>query len=131
MLLIIPKHNKKILVKIEDEIILTSDELKCSCNNFRCKHTAISTVLIEKFKILRLLVGKPIIITSAYRCDTHNISVGGSDLSQHKMGFALDMLPPKGLSLDEFQKLAKLSGFTYTIVYHDKGFLHADVRGLD
>lgn len=39
---------------------------------------------------VREIVGKPLIITSGYRCDILNKTVGGSPTSQHKLGEAID-----------------------------------------
>ena len=36
--------------------------------------------------------GKPVIITSACRCEAHNERVGGSMASQHKLGRAADII---------------------------------------
>lgn len=40
---------------------------------------------------LREAYGKPIIVTSGYRCDRLNKVVGGSNKSQHKFGQAVDI----------------------------------------
>ena len=50
---------------------------------------------------LRTLVGKPICISSGYRCEALNKAVGGSVTSQHRYGQAVDIqvfgLSPKSL----------------------------------
>lgn len=49
-------------------------------------------ILVEVFlDPLRKALGKPIIVTSGYRCPKLNKAVGGSDTSVHKIGFAADM----------------------------------------
>ena len=112
--------------------ILTNFEFRCKCNQFKCQHTPISTVLIENFKFLRMLAGsKPIKINSGYRCPSHNIAESGSKLSQHMLGFALDLVCPKGIDLPEFERLAIQAGFSYTKLYPQFNVLHVDVRGLD
>lgn len=112
--------------------ILTHDEFKCKCNNYRCQYTIISTVLIARFKKLRILAGnKPIKITSGFRCSTHNLAEGGKKLSRHLFGFALDMIPPKGVTLNNFEKMAKAAGFTYTKKYPEFNVLHSDVHNQD
>lgn len=48
--------------------------------------------LIEKFvQPLRTAYGKPIIISSGYRCEKLNKAVGGSATSVHMKGWAADM----------------------------------------
>lgn len=50
---------------------------------------------------IRTLVGKPIYISSGYRCERLNKAVGGSATSQHRYGQAVDIqvfgLSPKSL----------------------------------
>ena len=112
--------------------IFTHSEFRCKCHTYSCRYTSISTVLISKFKKLRKLASnKPIIITSGFRCTRHNIVEGGGCLSQHQIGFALDLIPPKGVTLLEFNELALQAGFTFTKMYSDKNVLHVDVRNLD
>lgn len=49
-------------------------------------------ILVEVFlDPLRKAWGKPIIVTSGYRCPKLNKAVGGSDTSVHKIGFAADL----------------------------------------
>ena len=43
---------------------------------------------------LRSFVGKPIVITSGYRCNHLNVKVGGVYASQHTLGEAADLLLP-------------------------------------
>lgn len=112
--------------------ILTNEEFKCKCHSFSCQYTSISTHLISRFKKLRRLAGnKPIKITSGFRCTRHNIVEGGARLSQHQIGFALDLIPPEGVTLLEFNELALQSGFSFTKMYSHKNVLHVDVRNLD
>lgn len=57
---------------------------------------------------VRLLLGKPIIISSAYRSIAVNAAVGGVETSAHCMGYAADILCPQfGSPLAVAQFLAK------------------------
>lgn len=47
--------------------------------------------LFDKFDDLRREWGKPLYVTSGYRCPKHNKEVGGSDMSAHVFGLALDI----------------------------------------
>jgi len=47
--------------------------------------------LFDTFRFIREEWGKPIPITSGFRCPTHNQAIGGSPLSVHMMGLALDL----------------------------------------
>ena len=48
----------------------------------------------EVLEPLRAFVGKPIIISSGYRCNQLNIRVGGAYASQHTLGEAADIQLP-------------------------------------
>jgi len=69
---------------------------------FTCRHCGkgeekIDPVLVAKLEVLRsLLADKPIIVTSGYRCESHNQTVGGAVDSQHLKGKAADIVV-KGL----------------------------------
>ena len=49
-------------------------------------------MLFEAFEIIREASGGPIIISSGYRCPLHNTFVGGTYLSTHLWGLALDLI---------------------------------------
>ena len=134
MLTIIPKYDDVVLA-VEGQNnnpILSHKEIRCKCNNDFCLSTPISSILIQKFNNLRLLVGNnPILISSGYRCPAHNRMVGGTPTSKHQHGMAMDMHTPKNLTLDKFEELAILAGFSYTKKYKETNVLHCDVRGLE
>lgn len=62
---------------------------------FACPHCGkikIDINLLVKLEELRKAVGnKPLVITSGYRCPTHNRNVGGASRSQHIYGKAADI----------------------------------------
>lgn len=66
-------------------------EFRCQCGK---KHpTKISNKLIEKLEVLySALEAKKAIITSGYRCPTHDKNVGGSGNGQHTTGNACDII---------------------------------------
>lgn len=73
---------------------------------------------------------KPIKVTSAFRTRDWNELIGGARKSQHKLGRALDLIPPRGMSVGEFYRIIKR--------VHDKGgigkykgFVHVDIRDAD
>lgn len=49
----------------------------------------------EVLEPLRSFVGKPIIISSGYRCNQLNVKVGGAYASQHTLGEAADIQLPQ------------------------------------
>jgi len=62
---------------------------------FACKHCGVVKLdagLVKKLQELRDSIGKPITITSGYRCEFHNRNVGGVENSQHLLGKAADLV---------------------------------------
>ena len=58
---------------------------------FRCKCCGVAYVnqsIIDLCDRIREELGKPIAVTSGYRCSKHNSAVGGAVRSQHVLGTA-------------------------------------------
>lgn len=49
---------------------------------------------------LREAWGKPVLVTSGYRCTRLNTAVGGVPTSAHKLGYAADLQPANGKTED-------------------------------
>lgn len=102
-------------------------------DEFRCRHCrqlpadGMAPELITKLEVLRAMVGKPLIITSGYRCPTHNKAVGGAAKSQHVLGTAAD-ISARGIGVDELARTAERVGFGGMGLYHRQNFVHVDVR---
>lgn len=107
---------------------LVQNEIDCKCNNVECHFTLVDPKLIFAFQNLRNVWGSAIKITSGFRCQSHNKSVGGVNFSLHTKGQAIDLVPLNG-NLTEFEKLARLI-FPFVKKYDDLGFVHCDTRGL-
>lgn len=64
--------------------------------------------LARLFEHIRAIWSKPITIGSAYRTPEHNRRIGGARKSQHVRGRALDLYPPRGVSVREFAQRVRL-----------------------
>ena len=87
---------------------------------------------MAKLNKLRELIGKPIYLSSACRCPTHNVRVGGKPLSQHRStefrpSTAFD-ITLKGAGKSEVIAAAIEAGFGGIGVNY-RSFVHADDRG--
>lgn len=103
---------------------INSRELACQCDNLNCGFTIYSPELLDRFEELRHDLGSlPITILSAFRCHHHNEFVGGLETSRHKIGFALDLAVPHGVSIDEFTKRC-WRHFDVAIKYKNRKFVH-------
>jgi zinc D-Ala-D-Ala carboxypeptidase len=64
-------------------------ELRCRCG---CDEAKMDGKFLSKLDTLRSRYGKPIVLSSAYRCPKHNESQGGVIDSPHTQGIAVDIL---------------------------------------
>lgn len=71
---------------------------------------------------VRAFLGRPMIITSGYRCTKLNKAVGGSASSQHLKAQAIDFVPSR-LTINEAYDLLQESQLVYgqLIIEHSKG----------
>ena len=87
--------------------------------------------LAHVFENIRSLCGdRPIKVLSAYRTPSWNRKVGGALRSQHVQGRALDLKPPKNLTIIEFFNLiyANCKDFGINGIGLYKTFVHIDIR---
>lgn len=119
-----------------------SREFDCRGNGDDCncggRGDLMNSVLIYLLEELRKNVGGyPLIITSGYRCMTHNLNVGGAQNSQHTLWNAADVACPMELSFDEFVDAvyntswfdgAGYLHFDGVGIYRYQNFIHVDVR---
>ncbi len=101
-----------------------------ACNGTNCcdNSTPISIPLVWKAQVLRDKCSEhlgracPISVNSGYRCNRYNqelIERGypASPRSNHRLGLALDLGLPRGLSICKFHKIAKTCGFSRILKY--------------
>jgi uncharacterized protein YcbK (DUF882 family) len=98
-------------------------EFACPC----CKRVMLHPTLLEKLVKFREMVGRPIYITSGYRCAEYNQKVGGIKSSYHLLGLAAD-IKIEGVSALDLLEYAETIDFSGIVLYEKKNFLHLDVR---
>ena len=95
-----------------------------------CSTTIIDEKLVAYIQQIRDHFGKPVTITSPYRCETHNKRVGGATKSYHMQGKAADIVV-QGVSSREVAKYAESIGILGIGLYEtsaDGYFTHIDTR---
>lgn len=96
-----------------------------------CSQTLVNEKLLEYLeKIREHFGGKPITVTSAYRCPTHNRNVGGATGSRHSKGDAVDIVV-KGVAPRTVAQYAESIGILGIGLYEtqaDGHFVHIDTR---
>lgn len=86
----------------------------------------ISTEAMDKLQALRVKLGKPLIVRSAYRSPEHNKAVGGAKASKHMLGEAFDISMANHDPV-VFEAAAREVGFLGFGYYPRSGFLHIDL----
>ena len=81
-----------------------SKEFECPCSKCDNDDQVISENLIKKLELVRNDYGKPINVSSGYRCPAHNVEVGGAVDSAHVKGLAADLIPSL-ITLDDLDSL--------------------------
>lgn len=106
-----------------------STEFDCHGQNC-CSETKVDDQLITYLQKIRDHFSKSVTISSGYRCETHNRSVGGATASRHAKGMAADIIV-KGVAPAEVAKYAESIGILGIGLYEtnaDGHFVHIDTR---
>lgn len=94
-----------------------------------------AVTLAQVFEAIRAACGQqPIAVVSAFRTPEHNRRIGGARHSQHVQGRALDLKPPKGMTVAQFH--ARILALVPALpalrgVGRYRSFVHVDVRPAD
>ena len=95
-----------------------------------CSTTQVDEKLVEYLQNIRNHFGKPVNISSGYRCPTHNKNIGGATGSKHSKGQAADIYI-NGVAPAEIAKYAESIGILGIGLYEtsaDGYFVHVDTR---
>lgn len=83
--------------------------------------------LIHELDLLRGYVNIPFKITSSYRDEEYNRSVGGGDNSQHLLGNAIDISTIGWTGVNKHEFLSRATEMNLSIGIYDT-FFHIDYR---
>jgi zinc D-Ala-D-Ala carboxypeptidase len=101
----------------------TPEELACRGTG----ELVIDPRALDMLQSLRNRLGKPLIVTSAYRSPRHNARVGGAARSRHLDGIAFDIRMDNH-DPEAFIAQARALGFHGIGTYPRQGFVHIDAR---
>lgn len=115
---------------------ITDSESACHCG---CGYNKLDPLLVKVFNKIREIVGAPITITCACRCEQHNTAVGGAEHSRHLPNNngeceAMDLAIPNGWTEEQFADVCDdvLStiggGGLGRYLNSNKNIIHIDVR---
>ena len=104
-------------------------EFACKGTNC-CGHSApVHPELISALQDLRDQLNLPLSITSGFRCNRHNESVGGAVQSFHTLGMAADVSCPDGMTAEDLAQTAEtIPAFQQGGIGIYPSWVHLDVR---
>lgn len=106
-----------------------SSDFDCKCDDRECVTTELDENLPKCLDQLWEAVG-PLKITSGFRCQKHNQSVGGSPTSQHLLGRAADVKSERGMLGIAIENAAKkIDRFNHGGIGTAYEWCHLDIRG--
>jgi len=90
-------------------------------------------VLAQKLETVRVILGRPVYVSSGYRSEELNAAIGGSKTSAHMLGLAADFeCPSFGTPRDVFDKLRDYKqdiGYDQLILeFPPDGWVHLGIR---
>ena len=102
-------------------------EFICPC----CGLLDLDATLLCGLELLRVLIGSPINASSGYRCEKHNLRVGGYVRSRHLAGQAVDAIIVGVPRIRVVEAAESIYYFSHggIGVYPDSPHVHLDVRG--
>lgn len=104
-------------VRVSPHFILR--EFQCRC----CGRVMTSSRILEMLERLRAAWGRPLVVTSGYRCRARNEAAGGAPRSLHMKGRAVD-IAVQANDQDLFAVLARSAGFCGIINGREKNYVH-------
>lgn len=81
---------------------------------------------LKKLYKARDIAGIGFVITSAIRCDAHNLRVGGANNSAHRRGYAVDIAATDSHRRYKIFKALLEAGFPRAGINFSKLFVHVD-----
>jgi hypothetical protein len=101
-------------------------EFRCPCG---CGLAAMDRPFMEKLQLARTFYGKPMSISSGYRCLKRNKAIRGAKNSQHMHGLAADIRCTDLADRYEILRIAFMLSFNFIEVCD--AHIHLDMRPLD
>ena len=98
-------------------------EFQCPC----CHTVMLHPKLAASLQKLREAWGKPLTVTSGYRCARHNAEVGSVPNSRHMRGLAADVAVPRA-EQEKFRELARAAGFSQHLPSPARNLVHLEIK---
>lgn len=111
----------------------TESEMECQCRYDSCDIQTMDERLLEKLQKVRDRFGKPLKVTSAFRCEKHQNDLRKTGIktamsrSQHELGMAVD-IRPLDFSKEEMERLFPILSEEFKAIGISPRFFHVDMR---
>ena len=100
----------------------SAEELVCTC----CGESGVQQWALDKLQMVRNSTGRPLKITSAYRCKNHPVESRKKKAGTHNQGIAFDIYTSNGAERYQIITQGLLAGASGIGVA--KSFIHLDWR---
>ena len=100
----------------------SSKEMQCS----HCGMEQMSHEFMRRLDFVRQAYGKPLVVTSGFRCEAWDKEIGGK--GNHPTGEAADLLVNKGKDMYKFIKAVQMAGIPRIVLYKSKPHVHIDMN---
>lgn len=97
-------------------------EFACKCG---CGRAEMNPRFLEMIDEARRLAGIPFVVTSGFRCETHNTAVGSTS-ANHTKGLAADIACNGGP--DRYDMVAAMIKAGFRRIGLARGFIHCDIN---
>lgn len=104
---------------------MTNDAFACQCG---CGENKADRKIVAMLADVERVLGRPLVVTSGYRCPKHNAEVGGVAGSAHTLGLAAD-LSCVG-DRERFKLVNALLSCGFVRIGIGKTYVHADVSDV-
>ena len=116
-----PYYNNNI--KIAEHFNLS--EFACPC----CGRVMLDKRILDYLIEVRQRFGAPVIVTSGYRCELHNLHIGGREDSKHLVGQAVDITKRLTDDLKKFREAVIQTSWEHPIeVVYERDHYHIEVQ---
>ena len=105
-------------------------EFECSCKSCQEKGGSgfnMNSKVVDRLDQARGIAGCPFIIRSGYRCEEHNLAIGGRVGSSHIRGIAVDIAYNGSRQLYQIVNALLMVGFCRIGISKTGKFVHADM----
>ena len=101
-------------------------KLLCTCGHANCDKRSVKQIVLDKVELLRVMVDRPLTVTSGGRCKNHPNEIMRTTPADHQKGIGIDIAVSGGIQRGELVEVGLQLGFNAIGVA--KTFVHLGLR---